>query len=109
MKTSGIGLAATTPVGLDGLPIGECTQDPERWTTAADEDAKSICRSCPRRWACAREAVATLTYDYEDQMAVIGPLARVRDPHAHDLCAIHTDRLSAPKGWIVVRHETLRA
>ena len=57
MKAAGIGLAATNPVGLDGLPIGECTRDPERWTTVADEDAKSICRACPRRWACAREAV----------------------------------------------------
>jgi WhiB family redox-sensing transcriptional regulator len=44
-------------VGWDGLPVGECTRNPERWTTAADEDAKNICRRCPRRWACAREAV----------------------------------------------------
>jgi WhiB family redox-sensing transcriptional regulator len=44
-------------VGWDGLPIGECTRNPERWTTVADEDAKTICRQCPRRWACAREAV----------------------------------------------------
>lgn len=59
--------------------------------------------------ACAREAVATLTYDYGDQMAAIGPLGGLEDPHAHDLCAIHTDRLSVPRGWVVVRHETLRA
>jgi len=58
--------------------------------------------------ACAREAVATLTYDYGDQMAVLGPLAVHREPHAHDLCAIHADRLSAPKGWQVVRHATMR-
>ena len=57
MKVSGSGLAETNAVGLDGLPLGECTKDPERWTTVADEDAKSICRMCPRRWACAREAV----------------------------------------------------
>ena len=57
---------------------------------------------------CAREAVSTLTYDYADQMAVVGPLGRALDPHAHDLCAVHTDRLSVPKGWVVVRHETLR-
>ena len=57
---------------------------------------------------CAREAVTTLTYDYGDQMAAIGPLGGSGDPHAHDLCAIHTERLSVPKGWIVVRHETLR-
>lgn len=57
---------------------------------------------------CAREAVSTLTYDYGDQMAALGPLGGEGDPHAHDLCAIHTDRLSVPKGWVVVRHETLR-
>lgn len=57
---------------------------------------------------CAREAVTTLTYDYGDQMAAVGPLGGATDPHAHDLCAIHTDRLSVPKGWVVVRHETLR-
>ncbi|MFT4052233.1 MAG: DUF3499 family protein [Microbacterium sp.] len=61
---------------------------------------------------CAREAVTTLTYDYSDQMAVLGPLGgagAAGDPHAHDLCAIHTDRLSVPRGWLVVRHESLRA
>ncbi|VXB11905.1 Alcohol dehydrogenase [Microbacterium sp. 8M] len=58
---------------------------------------------------CAREAVATLTYDYGDQMAALGPLGVENDPHAHDLCAIHAERLSVPAGWIVVRHETLRA
>ncbi|HET8927142.1 MAG TPA: DUF3499 family protein [Microbacterium sp.] len=59
--------------------------------------------------ACAREAVSTLTFDYDDQMAVVGPLGGLDDPHAHDLCAIHTERLSVPRGWVVVRHETLRA
>ncbi len=58
--------------------------------------------------ACAREAVTTLTFDYEDQMAALGPLGAGDDPHAHDLCAIHTDRLSVPRGWMVVRHETVR-
>lgn len=37
-------------------PIGACTTEPERWTTTADDEAKAICRSCPRRWLCAREA-----------------------------------------------------
>lgn len=57
---------------------------------------------------CAREAVTTLTFDYGDQMAALGPLGGGTDPHAHDLCAIHTERLSVPKGWVVIRHETLR-
>ncbi|MBP2378300.1 hypothetical protein JOF42_001795 [Microbacterium phyllosphaerae] len=58
---------------------------------------------------CAREAVATLTYDYGDQMAALGPLGIANHPHAHDLCAAHADRLSVPAGWLVVRHEALRA
>lgn len=57
---------------------------------------------------CAREAVATLTYDYRDQMAALGPLGAANDPQAHDLCSPHADRLSVPAGWIVVRHEALR-
>ena len=40
----------------DETPVGACTSDPERWTTTADDEAKTICRACPRRWMCAREA-----------------------------------------------------
>ena len=58
---------------------------------------------------CARDAVATLTYDYGDQMAALGPLGAANDPQAHDLCSPHADRLSVPAGWLVVRHEALRA
>lgn len=57
---------------------------------------------------CVREAVATLTYDYGDQMAALGPLGAANDPQAHDLCSPHADRLSVPAGWLVVRHEALR-
>ena len=49
--------SVSAPVGLDGLPLGACTKDPDRWTTVADDEAKASCRLCPRRWACAREAV----------------------------------------------------
>nr|WP_201469377.1 DUF3499 family protein [Microbacterium hydrocarbonoxydans] len=58
---------------------------------------------------CGREAVATLTYDYGDQMAALGPLGIANHPHAHDLCSPHSDRLSVPAGWMVIRHEALRA
>ena len=37
-------------------PVGACISDPDRWTTTADDEAKTICRACPRRWMCAREA-----------------------------------------------------
>lgn len=53
--------------------------------------------------------MATLTYDYGDQMAALGPLGIANHPHAHDLCAPHAERLSVPAGWLVVRHEALRA
>jgi len=59
--------------------------------------------------ACAREAVSTLTFDYGDQMAALGPLGPGGDPHAHDLCAQHAERLSVPAGWLVIRHEAMRS
>lgn len=48
-------------------------------------------------------AVATLTYVYADQTAVLGPLATYAEPHSYDLCEIHSNRLSAPRGWSVLR------
>ncbi|MDX6367733.1 MAG: hypothetical protein QOK30_2809 [Nocardioidaceae bacterium] len=47
--------------------------------------------------------MATLTYVYSDQTAVLGPLATYAEPHAYDLCDEHSERLSAPRGWEVVR------
>jgi hypothetical protein len=62
----------------------------------------SSSRRCSRT-ACRRSAVATLTYVYGDQTAVLGPLATFAEPHAYDLCDEHSDRLSAPRGWEVLR------
>lgn len=45
----------------------------------------------------------TLTYVYADMTAVVGPLALHAEPHAYDLCAQHSERLSAPRGWDVLR------
>ncbi|MPZ94367.1 MAG: DUF3499 family protein [Propionibacteriales bacterium] len=59
-------------------------------------------RRCSRT-ACVRPAVATLTYVYSDQTAVLGPLATFAEPHCYDLCEAHADRLTAPRGWEVVR------
>lgn len=47
--------------------------------------------------------MATLTYVYADQTAVLGPLATAAEPHTYDLCAEHSERLSAPRGWDVLR------
>jgi len=49
--------------------------------------------------------VATLTYAYADSTAVVGPLASYAEPHSYDLCERHALRLTAPRGWEVVRHE----
>jgi hypothetical protein len=47
--------------------------------------------------------VATLTYVYADQTAVVGPLATCAEPHTYDLCVDHAERLTVPRGWQVVR------
>jgi hypothetical protein len=49
--------------------------------------------------------VATLTYAYADSTAVVGPLASYSEPHSYDLCEAHALRLTAPRGWEVVRHD----
>ena len=59
-------------------------------------------RRCSRT-ACGRPAVTTLTYVYADQTAVVGPLATYAEPHSYDLCDLHGERLSAPRGWEVLR------
>ncbi|MDF2976938.1 MAG: hypothetical protein K0S40_1666 [Actinomycetospora sp.] len=49
--------------------------------------------------------MATLTYVYSDSTAVVGPLASSAEPHSYDLCERHAVRLTAPRGWEVVRYE----
>lgn len=49
--------------------------------------------------------MATLTYVYADSTAVVGPLATQAEPHTYDLCTQHAHRLTAPRGWEVVRFE----
>ncbi|HET8614878.1 MAG TPA: DUF3499 domain-containing protein [Actinomycetales bacterium] len=65
----------------------------------------SAVRRCTRT-ACSLPAVATLTYVYADSTAVLGPLATYAEPHCYDLCAAHAERLTAPRGWEVMRLAT---
>ncbi len=62
----------------------------------------SLSRLCSRT-GCRRPAVATLTYIYRDSTAVVGPLATYAEPHTYDLCGDHAERLTAPRGWDIVR------
>lgn len=59
-------------------------------------------RRCSRT-ACGNAAVATLTYVYAESTAVLGPLATHAEPHCYDLCTDHSERLTAPRGWEIVR------
>ncbi|MCB5911160.1 DUF3499 domain-containing protein [Streptomyces pinistramenti] len=70
--------------------------------SAVPSNVVSPVRRCSRT-ACGRPAVATLTYVYADSTAVLGPLATYAEPHCYDLCAEHSERLTAPRGWEVVR------
>ncbi len=55
---------------------------------------------------CGQTAVACLTYNYADQTAVLGPLSQSADPHAFDLCELHAESLTVPRGWEVIRLQT---
>jgi hypothetical protein len=62
----------------------------------------SLSRQCSRT-ACAGGAIATLTYVYSEQTAVLGPLATFAEPHTYDLCVVHAKGLTVPRGWDVIR------
>jgi len=59
-------------------------------------------RRCSRT-GCKKPALYTLTYVYRESTAVLGPLAAYTEPHCYDLCDAHAGRLTAPRGWDVVR------
>ena len=61
-------------------------------------------RTCSRA-SCANAAIKTLTYVYSDSTAVLGPLATYAEPHNYDLCASHSERLTVPVGWNVIKQE----
>ena len=61
-------------------------------------------RICSRA-SCQLPAVKTLTYVYADSTAVLGPLATYAEPHSYDLCQSHSEKLTVPNGWSVVRLE----
>lgn len=42
---------------------------------------------------------------YADSTAVVGPLAMAAEPHSYDLCEHHARRMTAPRGWELVRHD----
>lgn len=65
-------------------------------------DPSFVERFCQRP-RCRNYASATLTYDYAERTAVLGPLAAERGHGGHDLCDDHAARVSPPVGWQLVR------
>ena len=63
-------------------------------------------RACSRV-ACQAPAVATLTFDYSEALAVLGPLAVSKSPHSFDLCQRHARLTTVPAGWSLMRHTAL--
>jgi len=66
----------------------------------------STFRRCSRP-GCGRPAIATLVYAYSEKTAIIGPLAPSTDPHAWDLCQRHSEHITAPVGWEMVRIDNI--
>ncbi|OKL47285.1 hypothetical protein BSR29_06620 [Boudabousia liubingyangii] len=56
---------------------------------------------------CSNPAAATLTYDYSDQAAFIGFLAREARSGCYDLCQMHAQRYKVPQGWELTVHPDL--
>jgi Protein of unknown function (DUF3499) len=61
-------------------------------------------RGCSRA-SCREPALRTLTYIYADSTAILGELATFAEPHAYDLCLEHSEKLTLPNGWTVIRSE----
>ena len=62
-------------------------------------------RGCSRA-SCRMPAAKTLTYIYSDSTAILGPLATFAEPHSYDLCIEHSEKLTLPNGWTVMKAQT---
>lgn len=55
-------------------------------------------RTCSHT-GCQWPAVATLSFDYGVRRAWLDELSPRNDPSTYDLCSVHADRFSPPRGW----------
>ncbi|EEH63816.1 hypothetical protein HMPREF0044_0835 [Gleimia coleocanis DSM 15436] len=54
-------------------------------------------------FGCEERAVATLTYNYAEATAVLGPLPPEKAPYTSEFCEHHANTFTAPNGWQVIR------
>ena len=55
--------------------------------------------------ACTQLAEFTMTSDYDERVAVIGPLAPEDAREGYDLCRHHAVSFTAPRGWEIIRFD----
>jgi len=65
-------------------------------------------RGCSRA-SCRKPALRTLTYIYADSSAILGELATFAEPHAYDLCGEHSEKLTLPHGWTLIKEESVNS
>jgi hypothetical protein len=63
-------------------------------------------RACSKA-TCSQAAVATLTFDYQASIAVIGHLSPKAEAGSFDLCQEHADRFTPPQHWQLIKHLSL--
>jgi hypothetical protein len=80
--------------GRNDRPDGPASID----GAVAADTVRRMRRSCARP-ECSSRANATLSYDYADSSVILGPLADEPHPMSHDLCEVHADSMSVPRGW----------
>lgn len=97
------GWATGETVTVGSRPADRCVSDAFGRLSRDSLPFVNVPRRCCRP-GCPHYAVATLTFVYSDSTAVVGPLATVSEPHSWDLCVSHAGRITAPRGWELVRH-----
>jgi hypothetical protein len=65
---------------------------------ATDSSPAQFVRRCSRP-TCSATARFTMAFDYAQQRAVLTPLIADLTPELYDLCDVHADRTSPPRGW----------
>jgi Protein of unknown function (DUF3499) len=46
-----------------------------------------------------------MSYDYAGQVVTLDPLSREAHPTQYELCELHTELLTVPRGWRIVLGE----
>ncbi|MCB1027909.1 MAG: DUF3499 family protein [Microthrixaceae bacterium] len=69
--------------------------------TGRSVSPRSTQRVCARPY-CSKAAAATLSYAYDTGSVWLDDLTADSHPMVHDLCGLHADAVSVPKGWRLV-------